>query len=186
MSVKSAIWVQAHLRRCNAVGLAAMLIRRGAEEAGSIYVKINRLDGGVLLIGPAPGPAHDHRGERRWVKPIGDAPCVRKPTPMPICAASIRAIPISGSSKSRLQRYWSSRPHPRRVNFASSCGEIYIRYFLTITRSNSARGISTVRRSRKCSAFNTNLPIAAWQTSSRFRQGRQRAECSATVDPQGL
>jgi hypothetical protein len=73
MSVKSAIWVQAHLRRCNAMGLAAMLIRRGAEEAGSIYVKINRLDGRVLLIGPAPGPAHDHRGERRWVKPLGDA-----------------------------------------------------------------------------------------------------------------
>ena len=72
MSVKSAIWVQAYLRRCNATGLPAMLIRRGAEEAGSIYVKVNRLDGRVLLIGPAPGPAHDHRGERRWVKLIGD------------------------------------------------------------------------------------------------------------------
>jgi hypothetical protein len=72
MSVKSAIWVQAHLRRCNALGLAAMLIRRGAEEAGSIYVKINRLDGRVLLIGPAPGPAHDTRGERRWARVIGD------------------------------------------------------------------------------------------------------------------
>jgi hypothetical protein len=72
MSVKTALWVQAHLRRCNAMGLAAMLIRRGAEEAGSIYVKINRLDGRVLLIGPAPGPAHDHRGERRWVEVIGD------------------------------------------------------------------------------------------------------------------
>jgi hypothetical protein len=72
MSVKSAIWVQAHLRRCNALGLATVLIRRGAEEAGSIYVKINRLDGRVLLIGPAPGPAHDDRGERRWVRVIGD------------------------------------------------------------------------------------------------------------------
>ena len=72
MSVKSAIWVQAYLRRCNAMGLPAMLVRRGAEEAGSIYVKVNRLDGRVLLIGPAPGPAHDHRGERRWMKLIGD------------------------------------------------------------------------------------------------------------------
>ena len=72
MSVKSAIWVQAYLRRCNATGLPAMLVRRGAEEAGSIYVKVNRLDGRVLLIGPAPGPAHDHRGERRWVGLIGD------------------------------------------------------------------------------------------------------------------
>ena len=72
MSVKSAIWVQAHLRRCNAMGLAAMLVRRGAEEAGSIYVKINRLDGRVVLAGPAPGPAHDQRGERRWVRLIAD------------------------------------------------------------------------------------------------------------------
>jgi hypothetical protein len=66
VSVKSAIWVQAHLRRCNATGLPAMLIKRGAEEAGSIYVKINRLDGRVLLLGPPPGPAYDEEGSRRW------------------------------------------------------------------------------------------------------------------------
>jgi hypothetical protein len=56
----------AHLRRCNAMGLPAVLIKRGAEEAGSIYVKINRLDGRVLLLGPPPGPAHDDEGTRRW------------------------------------------------------------------------------------------------------------------------
>jgi hypothetical protein len=71
MSVKSAIWVQAHLRRCNGLGLAAMLIKRGAEEAGSIYVKVNRLDGSVVLFGPAPGPSHDERGERRWTSVVG-------------------------------------------------------------------------------------------------------------------
>ena len=54
------------------MGLPAMLIKRGAEEAGSIYVKVNRLDGRVLLIGPAPGPSHDDRGERRWAKLLGD------------------------------------------------------------------------------------------------------------------
>lgn len=67
MSVKSVIWVKAHLRRCNASGLPAVLIKRGAEEAGSIYVKINRLDGRVLLLGPPPGPAHDDKGNRRWM-----------------------------------------------------------------------------------------------------------------------
>jgi hypothetical protein len=66
VSVKSVIWVKAHLRRCNASGLPAVLIKRGAEEAGSIYVKINRLDGRVLLLGPPPGPAHDAHGSRRW------------------------------------------------------------------------------------------------------------------------
>jgi hypothetical protein len=74
MSVKSGIWVQAHLRRCNANGISAMLIKRGAEEAGSIYIKINRLDGHVILLGPAPGPAHDERGERRWSRMIAEQP----------------------------------------------------------------------------------------------------------------
>ena len=54
MSVKSAIWVQAHLRRCNALGLPAVLIRRGAEEAGAIFVIIDRLDGTNDLYAPAP------------------------------------------------------------------------------------------------------------------------------------
>jgi hypothetical protein len=74
MSVKSAIWVKAHLRRCNSSGISAMLIKRGAEEAGAIYVKINRLDGSVILLGPAPGPAHDERGSRRWSRLIADHP----------------------------------------------------------------------------------------------------------------
>jgi hypothetical protein len=72
MSVKSAIWVKGHLRLCNAMGLPAMLIKRGAEEAGSVYVKINRLDGRVLLLGPEPGPAYDERGRRRWTRLIAD------------------------------------------------------------------------------------------------------------------
>lgn len=64
----------AHLRRCNATGLPAMLIRRGAEEAGSVYVKINRLDGRVLLLGPPPGPAYDAEGSRRWTALLDGEP----------------------------------------------------------------------------------------------------------------
>lgn len=74
MSVKSAIWVYAHIRRCNANGLFAALARRGAEEAGSIYVRIDLLNGTGALFGPAPGPAYDERGERRWVKLIAGTP----------------------------------------------------------------------------------------------------------------
>jgi hypothetical protein len=74
MSVKSAIWVSAHIRRCNANGLFATLAKRGAEEAGSIYLRIDRLDGTGLLFGPAPGPAYDDRGERRWVELIVGSP----------------------------------------------------------------------------------------------------------------
>lgn len=59
MRLKSAIWVAAYLRRCNGEGAVAALRRRGAEEAGAIFVKLNRLDGNAELFGPAPQSAFD-------------------------------------------------------------------------------------------------------------------------------
>ena len=54
MRLKSAIWVAAYLRRRHIDGTLAVVRRRGAEEAGAIFVKINRLDGTAELYGPAP------------------------------------------------------------------------------------------------------------------------------------
>ena len=54
MRLKSGIWVAAYVRRCHIEGAFAAVRRRGAEEAGAIYIKINRLDGTGLLYGPAP------------------------------------------------------------------------------------------------------------------------------------
>ena len=45
MRLKSAIWVAAYVRRCHTEGAFAAVRRRGAEEAGAIFVKLNRLDG---------------------------------------------------------------------------------------------------------------------------------------------
>ena len=59
MRLKSAIWVSAYLRRCNIEGAFAAVRRRGAEEAGAVFVKINRLDGSAVLYGPAPQSAFD-------------------------------------------------------------------------------------------------------------------------------
>jgi hypothetical protein len=59
MRLKSAIWVSAYLRRCQVEGAFAAVRRRGAEEAGSIFVKVNRLDGTADLFGPAPQTAVD-------------------------------------------------------------------------------------------------------------------------------
>ena len=53
MRLKSGIWVAAYLRRCNVEGVFAAVRRRGAEEAGAIFIKINRLDGTGVLYGPA-------------------------------------------------------------------------------------------------------------------------------------
>ena len=53
MRLKTGIWVAAYLRRCNVEGVFAAVRRHGAEDAGTIFVKINRLDGTGALYGPA-------------------------------------------------------------------------------------------------------------------------------------
>ena len=57
MRLKSGLWVAAYIRRCSVEGLFAAVRRRGAEEAGAIFIKVNRLDGTADLYGPAPQSA---------------------------------------------------------------------------------------------------------------------------------
>jgi hypothetical protein len=59
MRLKSAVWVAAYVRRCSVEGAFAVVRRRGAEEAGAIFVKVARLDGTAELFGPAPQTAFD-------------------------------------------------------------------------------------------------------------------------------
>src|SRR5271170_8138732 len=54
MRIRSDFWVAAYIRRCGIEGAAAVLGRRGAAEAGAIFIKIDRLDGSTALYGPAP------------------------------------------------------------------------------------------------------------------------------------
>ena len=67
MSVKTEIWVSAYLRRCFANGLFGAVMRKGAAEAGALFVIADLLDGRVQLYGPPPGPVYGEDGERRWV-----------------------------------------------------------------------------------------------------------------------
>jgi hypothetical protein len=59
MRLKSAIWVAAYLRRCQTEGIFGAVRRRGAEEAGAVFVKVALLDGNAVLYGPAPQTAYD-------------------------------------------------------------------------------------------------------------------------------
>lgn len=68
MRLKSEIWVHALLRRCFVQGMFGAVLRKGAEEAGAIYVVINRLDGSVRFLGPPPGSSIDEQGDRLWVE----------------------------------------------------------------------------------------------------------------------
>jgi hypothetical protein len=59
MRLKTGIWVAAYLRRAQIEGAAAVLRRRGAEEAGAVFIKIDRLDGTADVYGPAPQSTFD-------------------------------------------------------------------------------------------------------------------------------
>ena len=76
MRLKSAIWVAAYLRRCHGAGAFAVMRRRGAEEAGAVFVKINRLDGTAEVYGPAPQSAFDEAGpsDRAFVASLSAQP----------------------------------------------------------------------------------------------------------------
>ncbi|MGA8654372.1 MAG: DUF1491 family protein [Xanthobacteraceae bacterium] len=59
MRLKTGLWVAAYLRRCQVEGIFGAVRRRGAEEAGALFVRVNRLDGTSDLFGPAPQSAFE-------------------------------------------------------------------------------------------------------------------------------
>jgi hypothetical protein len=76
--VTTALWVAAYLRRVNGSGGAALLQRRGAEEAGAVFVRVDRLDGTGDLYAPASQTAYDEEKPtdrlftRRFAEPQPD------------------------------------------------------------------------------------------------------------------
>ena len=77
MRLRADFWVAAYLRRCDVEGIAAVRRRRGAAEAGAVYVKLDCLDGRVALYGPAPQIEREQEGGRvfmrlhrdEWIEP---------------------------------------------------------------------------------------------------------------------
>jgi len=65
--LRSDFWVSAYLRRCGVEGVDAVLRRRGAAEAGAVFVKVDHLDGTASLYGPAPQLFVDDSGERLFM-----------------------------------------------------------------------------------------------------------------------
>lgn len=66
--LKTELWVQAFLRRCSVEGKNGAVLQRGHSDAGALLVVVNHLDGGHSLLGPAPGPAYDDEGNRRFAQ----------------------------------------------------------------------------------------------------------------------
>jgi hypothetical protein len=77
MRLKSSIWVAAYLRRCQTEGVFGAVRRRGAEEAGAVFVKVALLDGKAILYVPAPQTVYDES------RPIERIFMPTSPGPMP-------------------------------------------------------------------------------------------------------
>jgi hypothetical protein len=75
MRLKSSIWVAAYLRRCQTEGVCGAVRRRGAEEAGAVFVKVVTLDGNAMLYVPAPQTVYDDsRPIERFFMPMSKEP----------------------------------------------------------------------------------------------------------------
>jgi hypothetical protein len=74
MRLKSEIWVKAYVRRLSNGGNQAYVVRHGDDDAGAIYIRINRLDGTSHLFGPAPASLSGAETDRRWVAFFKGAP----------------------------------------------------------------------------------------------------------------
>lgn len=65
MRLKSEIWVKAYIRSASGRGVQAYVVSHGDDDAGAIFIHVNRLDGTSELYGPAPtgfdAPSMDRR-----------------------------------------------------------------------------------------------------------------------------
>ena len=73
MRLRADIFVAALIRRAQVEGAYAILRRRGAPEAGAIFVRIDRLDGTSALFGPAPQSEINDDGDRLFQRVHKDA-----------------------------------------------------------------------------------------------------------------
>jgi len=76
MRLRAEFWVKAYIRRCAIEGASAVVVRHGDDDAGAIYIRIDRLDGTCQLLGPAPAGLESVEWDRRWVShlPGGTSP----------------------------------------------------------------------------------------------------------------
>jgi hypothetical protein len=71
MRLRTEIWIKAYIRRCTVNGAMAVVVRHGDDDAGAVYIRINRLDGTSLVFGPAPAGLDNAALDRQWVPTLG-------------------------------------------------------------------------------------------------------------------
>ncbi len=74
MRLKAGIWVDAYLRRCAGEGLAVYLERRGDADAGAIFIKVDYLNGEIMVYAPAVSAFDADHDDRQWRQLTGPDP----------------------------------------------------------------------------------------------------------------
>ena len=120
--LKSSIWVAAYLRRCQTEGVFGAVRRRGAEEAGAVFVKVALLDGNAMLYAPAPQTVYDDSRPIERIFAAHRRSRCRKPPSKSGWRKKSASIPMSGSSRPRTEQggifsIWRGpNPIPQRPN----------------------------------------------------------------------
>ena len=70
MRLKSEVWVQAFMRRCNVEGKYCTIAARGRPKRAPSLSSSTGLMEAFHLFGPAPGPAFDEHGDRRFIEEL--------------------------------------------------------------------------------------------------------------------
>ena len=65
--LKAGIFVRALTRRAEVAGAAAFVVRMGSEEAGAVILRVNRLDGHMLVL----NQTRDGQGRLVWAQALG-------------------------------------------------------------------------------------------------------------------
>ena len=68
--LKSGIWVQALIRRCDLAAIGVAVVARGDRDAGAILLKLNAREAGCTVLAQARRPD----GVLAWLRATGPAP----------------------------------------------------------------------------------------------------------------
>jgi hypothetical protein len=66
--LKSGIFVRALIRRAQVGGAYACVAQKGQEDAGAVFLKIDRLDGRITVL----NQARRGEGDLVWTRPLGE------------------------------------------------------------------------------------------------------------------
>ncbi len=66
--LKAEIWVKAHIRTCSFMNVPVFVVRRGDDTAGTVLIKINRLNSKFRVLTPT---TDFETGGRQWLQATG-------------------------------------------------------------------------------------------------------------------